>query len=288
MVKFIANNKEWYIDGYLASNLDKAKKFIKKDWDMFFIVDGSERSGKSNMVQTAAAYCDPTLCLDRIVFTPTQFEEAVLNAEPFTAIIWDEAVTAAESGDTSTKIWKTLKKMMVQMGQKNLFIFVVIHSFFDLTKYLSVWRSRALIHIYHDDFERGYFQFYNEERKKYLYIKGKKYYEYKEGKPNFIGRFTKGYYVDEQAYRDKKKQSLLELETEEKENDRYKNHLLGCIQLLKDRGVGTIELHNDLKKIVPNCVDIRTIQRYYKELSDGDKKENTLLLIEKVITDEQQ
>lgn len=273
MVKVTVGDKELYLDGYLKQNLDVAKKVIKKDWDMIFIVDGAERGGKSNLAQQAAYYCDPSLTLDRIVFTPKQFEEAVLNAKPGQAIIWDEAVTGADAGQTITNIWKVLKKMMVQMGQKNLFVFIVIHSFFDLTKYLALWRTRALIHVYHDKFERGYFQFYNEERKKYLYVKGKKFYEYRLGRPNFIGRFKKGYCVSEYDYRQKKEDSLREDEdVKEKKDSRHIDHFAACLHLLKLKGMSNVEIHNELKKIVPNVFDLRTIQLHTKRLGETKRQ----------------
>ena len=31
----------FYMDGYLKSNLDTAKRIIKKDWDMLFVYDGN-------------------------------------------------------------------------------------------------------------------------------------------------------------------------------------------------------------------------------------------------------
>ena len=81
-------------------------------------------------------------------------------------------------------------------------------TFFDLDKYVSLWRSRILIHIYTEKFQRGYFCFYNMERKKQLYVKGKKEYEYGKPTPNFRGRFTNHYVVDEKQYRKRKKESL--------------------------------------------------------------------------------
>ena len=278
MVKVKPGNKEINLDGYFKKNLDLAKKVVKKDWDMIFIIDGAERAGKSNLAQQIAYYVDPTLNLDRIVFTPEQFEQAVLNAEKYQAIIWDEAVTGADSGQTLTNMWKAVKKMLVQMGQKNLYVFILIHSFFDLTKYLALWRSRALIHVYHDRFSRGYFKFYNEERKKYLYIKGKKFYEYKQGRPNFIGRFTKGYVVNDKAYREKKEVSLAEPEEEQtksKIETRRKENIAGLLSILNKKGVNTTEISRLLREEVESPLtdsSLQNIQREYKLISPQKSK----------------
>ena len=90
--------------------------------------------------------------------------------------------------------------------------------FFDLDKYVALWRSRVLVHVYTaKDWERGFLAFYNIDKKKYLYMTGKKFYNYNNPKPNFIGRFTNAYVVDEAAYRLKKKNSLIEREKKKAE-----------------------------------------------------------------------
>ena len=43
-----------YMDGFLKRNLDEAKRVIKKDWDMVFVIDGYEGSGKSVLAQHCA------------------------------------------------------------------------------------------------------------------------------------------------------------------------------------------------------------------------------------------
>ena len=217
MVKVIVNEKEFYIDGYLKTNLDTAKNVIKKDWDMVFCYDGFEGSGKSVKAMTDAFYCDSTLTLDRITFTPYEFRKAIRTAKPYQAVIYDEAYTGLSSRATMSMINRALISMLAEIRQKNLFVFVVMPTFFDLDKYVALWRSRALIHVYTKDWERGYFQFYNVDRKKSLYIQGKKFYSYSKPEANFRGRFTKFYPVDETEYKKKKKNSLLDREKKAEE-----------------------------------------------------------------------
>jgi hypothetical protein len=80
-----------------------------------------------------------------------------------------------------------------------------------------------LIHVYFgSDFQRGFFAFYNSDKKKDLYIQGKKFYSYSQPRPNFIGRFTNLYTVDENAYRLKKKHSLIDREKKAEEAEKRK------------------------------------------------------------------
>jgi hypothetical protein len=228
----------FYMDGYLKSNLDLVKKIITKDWDMIFLVDGAEGSGKSVLTMQAAYYCDPTLTLDRVTFTPNEFRKAILKAEKYQAVVYDEAYSGLSSRAAMSLINRTLIKMLAEIRQKNLFVFVVMPSFFDVDKYVALWRSRVLIHVYlGKTFQRGYFAFYNTDRKKDMYIKGKKFYGY-VAVPNFRGRFTNYYTVDEEGYRAKKRKALVSHESEgdkEEFDRRMREELFERLFTLKDR-----------------------------------------------------
>jgi len=217
-MKVKVDNQEFYMDGYLKHNLDKAKKVIKEDWDMVFVVDGTEGAGKSTLAMQIAKYCDPSFNIEKVVFTPKDFRQAIINSEPYQAVVYDEAYTGLSSRATMTLINRTLISMLAEIRQKNLFVIVCMPCFFDLDKYVALWRSRALLHVYTDkDFKRGRFVFYNIDKKKELYINGKKFYSYAKPKPNFAGRFTSAYVVDEKEYRKKKRNSLIAREKEREE-----------------------------------------------------------------------
>jgi hypothetical protein len=212
-ILYAGTPQEYSMDGYVQAVLDTAKKVITKDWDMLFCVDGGEGTGKSVFAQQAAYYCDPSLTLAQICFTPKEFREAVVNAKPYQAIVYDEAFTGLNSRATMSIINRALVSMLAEIRQKNLFIFVVMPTFFDLDKYVALWRSRGLFHIYTgDDFQRGLVAFYNIDKKKLLYILGKKFYDYHNPHPNFVARFTNHYTVDKDAYKKKKLLSLTDRE----------------------------------------------------------------------------
>lgn len=200
----------FYMDGYLKGVLDEVKLSVLKDMDLIILVDGPERSGKSTLAQQCAAVVDPTFNISRVCFTPNEFQKTITEAEPGQAVVYDEAYTGLNSRGTMSVINRALVSMLAEIGQKNLIIFVVMPTFFDLDKYVAIWRSKVLLHVYTGEkFQRGFFAAYNETTKKYLYIEGKKFYEYKgRVKPNFFGRFPGVYTVNEKAYRQKKRDSL--------------------------------------------------------------------------------
>ena len=206
---FEGTDKEFYMDGYLKANLDIAKKVITKDWDMIFVVDGAEGSGKSTIAQQAAFYCDPTLEFSRVVFNARDFKRAIIHAKPYQAVIYDEAYSGLNSRAAMSFINRSLVGMLTEIRQKNLFVFIVLPCFFDLDKYVALWRSRVLINVYTaEGFKRGRFSFYNLDKKKELYLKGKKFYEYKLVQPNFRGTFSQYLPLDKEKYRKLKFEAL--------------------------------------------------------------------------------
>lgn len=205
--------EEYYLDENLKAALDTERQVIKKDWDFVNLVDGGEGSGKSKIAKQMAKYVDPTFDLSHIAFTAQQFKKLVLNANQYAAIVYDEAYTGLNSKGAMGFINRALVEMLAEVRQRNLFIFVVMPTFFELVRYVALWRSRCLIHVYTgDNFQRGYFAFYNVDQKKGLYILGKKFFIYKTNepmaKPNFIGRFTNYDPVDVLEYNRLKRVNL--------------------------------------------------------------------------------
>lgn len=223
-------DKQYFMDGFAQKNLDTAREVNRKDWDAINLIDGTEGAGKSVLAQQFAYYLDPTFNIDRIVFNADEFKNAVLKADKYQAIVYDEAYSGLSSRGTMSEVNKILVGMLAEIRQKNLFIFVVMPTFFDLDKYVAIWRSRVLIHVYSVDWQRGYFMWFDSHRKKVLYLLGKKLYDYNVTKANFVGRFPAGYVVDEKEYRDKKLKALTGRDRDKKVKDidehQYKQWLM--------------------------------------------------------------
>lgn len=227
------NKVVFFIDNYLKKNLDTYVKssIIKKDDDIVFVIDGPERSGKSVFAMQLAKYLDETFDLSRVCMTPEEFKEAIENAEPKQAVIYDEAFTGLSSRRALTEINHLLVSMMMEMGQKNLIVLIVLPTFFMLDKYVALFRSRGLFHIYRKGTKKGYFMYFNSRRKQILYLKGQKLMSYSGITSNFRGRFFDKYIVDEQKYR-KKKKLALENKTLDKKESRFQEQRNRLLYLL--------------------------------------------------------
>ncbi len=163
----------------------------KEDKDYVICVDGREGSGKSWFSFQLGKAVDPTLDLSRIVFSPEDFRQAILDAKKGQCIIYDEAFTGFSSRSSLSPVNRVLVSLSMQMRQKNLFIIIVLPTIFLLDKYMAMFRTKGLFHVYESSGRRGYFKFYNSRIKKYLILAGQKTmsYNHKSVRTNFRGRF---------------------------------------------------------------------------------------------------
>jgi len=273
MVTF--QGKEYGMDGYLCHNLSEVQKIIRKDDDCVICVDGRERSGKSVLAMQVACALDPTMTLDRITYTPKDFRKQIFAAEKYQCVVLDEAMDIFYSKESQSWVNKFFNKMLAKIGQKNLIVILVLPSFFELDKYPALHRSRVLLHVYTNHKQRGYFAFYNYSKKLQLHIAGKKFYNYKTTRPNFKGRFSNFYPLDETLYRQKKGDSLVEDTDDDLYNTKYKIQRDWLMYYIH-REVG--KSHLELEEIFKDCdypiarSAIGTVCKHMKEVKENGKR----------------
>lgn len=202
---------KYHMDTKLKLNLEKLKhRLQRKDADYVLCVDGSEGSGKSVLALQIAKFMYPQLSVDDICMNAGEFTKRVMSCKDKTAIVFDEAFTGLSSRMSLTDINNGLVSLMMEMRQKNLFVVVVLPTFFLLDKYVALFRARGLIHVYVDKRgKRGQYIFFNQKKKKLLYLYGKKLMTYRKPPTRFNGRFFDIYAIDEDSYRDKKRSALM-------------------------------------------------------------------------------
>jgi len=209
---------EYFMEERLKGNLDKIKLQLEtKDKDCILVVDGKEGAGKSTLAFQIGNYFDNSLDLNRIVFSPEGFREAILKAKKGQCIIYDEAFTGFSSRSSLSPVNRVLVSLAMQMRQKNLFILIVLPTIFMLDKYMAMFRTKALIHVYESRGTRGYFKIFNSAKKQILILKGNKTMSYNHKglytrfKGRFYGKFALGNEV-EVKYRVKKEKALADSE----------------------------------------------------------------------------
>jgi len=236
----------FYMQGYLKKNLDGIPSFLKKSWDCVCIVSGhgKVRIGKSTMGAQVAYYTAWRLAggetivdenNSRIVNhvppkNPVRFilkENVVFSAEELQetatklynkyggnqVILYDEGRQGLDSARAMESINKGMEDFFQECGFMGHVIIIVLPSFFKLHEDYAVARSLFLIDVFADkDFNRGYFNFYNERQKEYLYFFGKKKIgisaKYSATNENFWGKFTAWLPFDKDEYEQMKKVAM--------------------------------------------------------------------------------
>lgn len=211
-----------YIDGILFENIKILAKNIVRDMTFLGIVTSSTLevgTGKSVFAQQLCeAYLeavrqhhniDNQLSMQNVVFKPKDLIDRAFKVPRYSAVILDEW----EDAHYWSELGVSLRQFFRKCRQLNLFMIIIIPNFFQLPASYAISRSVFLIDVrFSGEFDRGYFSFYNFQTKKELYINGKKQQNYNVVKPNFTGRFSDGYVVDEGEYRAAKLRDLAEEE----------------------------------------------------------------------------
>ena len=128
-------------------------------------------------------------------------------------IIYDEGRAGLDSARAMQAINKIMQDFFQECGQYGHVILIVLPNFFKLHEDYAVARSLFLVDVYADkNLNRGFFDFYNERKKEWLFFNGKKKIgtslKYIGTYPNFHGRFTKFLPLDEKEYNQAKKEAL--------------------------------------------------------------------------------
>jgi hypothetical protein len=209
----------------------KDGKLAQQDDDKVFVVDGRERSGKSVFAMQQIGAIDPTIFEEtlatgklskRVCFTAEDTLKAIRNTKSSktqTKAVWfDEAFRGLASTSVLSKTNKLIVQAMMEMGQNNLVLFIVLPSFFLLDRYPAVLRSNALFHIQKEknNPKLRNFYVYNYQKKAALYHMGIKkgwgYPVYTKFRGRFYNKYPGGPEF-EKIYREGKHKAFQEMES---------------------------------------------------------------------------
>lgn len=273
-----------YINQYLYENLKGLAEVITNDMTFLGIGFSSTLevgTGKSVLLtQIGEAWTylmrkihgkDVPFTTKNLVWRPKDLIERSFEVPKYSCILLDEW----EDAHYWSQLGMTLRQFFRKCRQLNLFILIIIPNFFQLPMSYAISRSIFAIDIkFSGKFERGYFDFYNFDAKRELYLKGKKTQNYKVRKPTFSGRFTDGYGVPEQEYRSAKLKDLEKWDEDEKKQKeespyRVKRFIYGLIY-------GNREILHNKKKITHKLlskifkVDERTCEKWWEKFRKED------------------
>lgn len=307
-MKFKWKEKEWYIDGYLATALDSLVYNIKSDWDFVILVTGDRmvRSGKSILAQTICAYLAWSLDklnlnkdaynLKDIYFDNREMVEEAQQKPQYSLNHYDEGREGLAASKAMKQMQQDLIDFFTECGQLNHIFVICAPDIFDLKEDIAVGRSEVLINVYRKSekkmidiykegtkrpitkFSRGYFQFFSRDKKSVLYDKYKTTHRksYYAVKADFIGRFVDQYTVNEEEYKQKKKDSLArfkERHIREKKVDENKHRDI-FIWKMHQKGIKSTEISTELE----NLFEISLKKTRINEIINKRKEKEAKLL----------
>jgi hypothetical protein len=201
-----------YCDKIILTELNKIKHgVLTKDKDFVVVYDGEEGVGKSVLAMQHAKILDPNFCIDDIVFNSKDFIKKIkdINTKKGKCILLDEAYSSASARQSLSDVNKSMVALATEMRQCNLFVIIVLPSFFDLDRYFALWRCKALFHVYYNEEQERRYIAFDKTTKKLLYLSGKKTYDYSYPRAPFPpSKFYNEYVIDELAYREKKSKAF--------------------------------------------------------------------------------
>lgn len=271
-----AKQKSIFVDPMIKTELDKVKnRVLNNDRDFVAVIDGEEGVGKSVLAQQLASYLDPDFNLDHIVFNSDDFIKLIKDPKikKGSAIVLDEAFSAANNRASLTEVNRAMIGVATEMRQKNLFIFMVLPSFFDLDKYFALWRCRALFHVYFTPEEKRHYILFPKESKKMLYLLGKKTYNYsKPQAPYPPCQFFNTYAVDEADYRAKKSEAFKKRTVSNQARVWFMQRNSFIKFIYKNYGLTQDELSKIPAQYGVDSINQTQISRVIEEINDFDVK----------------
>ena len=185
------------------------------------------RTGKSTLAQQLCYYytqrinelhgLNLTFTQKNIVFRTDKLIKRAYSLPKYSALILDEGDDLTEHA--ASEKTREIRRFLRKSGQLNLFIIMILPDFFEMPKAIAMHRSNFLIDVkFEDEFDRGYFEYYNFTDKKKLYVRGKKFNDYDAHTATLTnGRFVNKYCVNEKTYRRMKYQDMVEQNEKEEE-----------------------------------------------------------------------
>lgn len=127
-------------------------------------------------------------------------------------IIYDEGRQGLDSARAMENVNKGMTDFFQECGFMGHVILIVLPNFFKLHEDYAVARSIFLVDVFAKGIDRGYFNFYNENQKEWLFHLGKKRIgisaKYTSANPSFWGRYGLWLPFNKERYEELKKLGL--------------------------------------------------------------------------------
>lgn len=257
-----------YYDGYYKTLLNDFKNAVEKhNTSIVLIFDGKSGKGKTTLSNQTGAYLDPNFNLKKIYYDPEEFLKGLATAQPGDYFSFDEAMIVS-SRSAMSHVNKMIIQAMSMIRSKKIYIGFCVNAVFDLDRNLVLSRADALLHVYGQGLvDRGRFAAFfkstgdQRDRLKELFLKGKKFYDYRQPRANFIAKFTKKFVVNEPEYEKLKQIAINKFLTQDKKpatkrqqaheqliKDLYENRTFTAKEIAEKAGIGVTTVYDIVRR----------------------------------------
>ena len=266
-----------HVDGFLLENIQIMARNIVRDMTFLTVIYSSTLEVGTGKSVFAQHYCEVfneemkkqhgievPFTEKNVVFRPEKLMQIAPKLPKYSAIILDEW----DEKNYLDQLSVALRSFFRKCRQLNQFMVIIIPDYFQLPKGYAISRSVCAIDVkFVGEFQRGHFDFYSFNRKKELYIKGKKTYDYKTVRPNFYGRFPDGYAIGEKEYRKAKRMDMAEVDVKEQKNTSEVHIKAKVFAEMREKTERTFSI----KQLAESFgVSTSTGERWLKKIKDGE------------------
>lgn len=297
--------KGFYMQPYLKYNLDTVLGFLDKSWDCVGVVSGhgKVRIGKSTLAAQIAFYLAWILAGGRVMTNdksqmteikspPKKVmfnlkENVVFSAEDLQeradtlykkygknqVILYDEGRQGLDSARAMENINKGMEDFFQECGFMGHVIIIVLPSFFKLHEDYAVARSLFLVDVFADkEYNRGFFNFYNERQKENLFFFGKKRIgttaKYMSASESFWGKFTSWLPFDKDEY-EKAKQEAMEKKRLSRGDRKLRLQRDALVWYLKKKKETSLEeIKTALHSLADIEINVRTLENAVTKINE--------------------
>ena len=193
-------------------------------------------------------------------------------------IVYDEGREGLDAKRAMENLNKIMEDFFQECGFMGHIIFIVLPNFFKLHEDYAVSRSIFLIDAFRNKKkQRGFFNFYDEKQKEWLYFLGKKRigitFKYEAASESFWGKFTSWFPFDRTQYNKIKEEALKKRKKSRREVE-WKRQRDALIYVLKTKmRLSAEEMSKLLEKECDVLVSVPAIEHSMEEF--GHKVINT-------------
>jgi len=196
-------------------------------------------------------------------------------------LLYDEGKQGLDSARAMESINKGMEDFFQDCRYMGHVIIIVLPNFFKLHEDYAVTRSLFLIDVFVDkDYRRGYFHFYNEIQKEWLFFLGKKKIgvtqKYSAAHPSFSGNFTPWLPFNKDEYEEAKNTALDKKRKRRRERNLFLQRDFLVWRLRTHHKEVFDELEDEFDRVVDIRIGKRTLQRCCERINEVIAKKKGL------------